>query len=90
MTTAKDLTGRQVANELGVSTGTVRRYIEAETLHAYKLPFEPSSAASRQRAEWRISAVEVARIKNDRAQTPIFDRERYMNALRQLPDHARR
>lgn len=82
MTTHKDLTIREVADQLGVTPGTIRRYIKAGTLHGYKLPFDPSSAASKNRAEWRIPATEVERIKNARVvESPVFDRQRYMNAL---------
>lgn len=81
-TSQHDLSVRDVANLLGVSAGTVRRYVRTGALTAYKLPFDPQSKASEQRAEWRIPAEEVERVKQQRAATAAYDRQRFMRAIR--------
>lgn len=78
----RDLNVREVAGRLGVTAGTIRRYIKAGTLSAYKLPFDPQSKASQQRAEWRIPESEVERIRQAEPTAPVYDRARYMRALR--------
>lgn len=82
--TRHDLTVKDAAApaQLNVTPGTVRRYIKSGYLHAYKLPHDPNSETSKRRAEWRIPEEEIERIKNERAATPAYDRDRFMRALR--------
>lgn len=78
--TTPDLSVRDVADSLGCSEATVRRHIKTGAIQAYKMPHNPQSRASVQRAEWRIPADEVERIKRSTAAGEAFDRKRYLRA----------
>lgn len=74
----RELTVSDVAISLGVSTKTVRRYIAAGHLEAWKLP------GNEQRAEWRIPESQIEEFKSRRARTPTYDRY----ALQRLIENA--